>query len=414
MKTHSYIPLLLGVLAMGCGSGKMAPTQPLAELPIHVWAKKQKAPEREDQLRLSEVSRLREGFEGKLLGAAATDSTSNWVFSPGSANLAMHLVANGAAGSSQKEFLEALGFGDLKIEDANLSARDLLRKLHAANGRPVAVANSVWIKDGNQIKPGYQATVEDFYGAAVNPFTTADQGKQAINAWVSENTGGSIPTLIDDLGEEVEAVLVNTISFRAKWLHPFEPTKTKDAKFTTAGGQEISVPTMHQSLKHAMYFEKPGYQALRLPYEGDGFSILLLLPKSGDPKDLLENWDQVLKDQMDWNDYEVEVALPRFTAESTHDLEPALRSLGFGFAFDGADFSGLASGLRAVSRVQQKCRIEVNEEGTKADSAVNADMVKSKPLEPLRASFIADRPFAYVVTGYGSILFAGVCNDPRG
>lgn len=399
---------------MGCGSGKVASTQPLAELPIHAWAKKKKALEGKERIRLVDLRGARNDFEGDLLREAARDRNANWVFSPGSANFALHLLANGAQGNSQEQILKAMGYGGQKIEDVNLSAKDLMRELHAAGGRPVAVANSVWIKDGNTIKPGYRSSVEDYYGAAVKPFTTADQGQEAINTWVSENTGGSIPILIDELREDVQAVLVNTISFRAMWRNPFEPGKTKDAKFTTAGGEVIQVPTMHQTLKNGIYFESADYQALELGYEGEGFSMLLLLPRSGSPAALLRDWERVRQDRLNQLPYIVDVALPRFTAESTHDLEPVLKELGLGFVFDGADFSGLAAGLGAVSRAQQKCRIEVNEEGTKADSAVNADVLKSRPREPLKASFIADRPFAYVVYGHGSLLFAGVCNDPRG
>jgi serpin B len=410
------VPLVLAFLfAAGCGASKrLPPSQPLAELPIHVWAKKQKPLKQRERIRLADLRGSRNDFEGSLLARAAEGGSRNWVFSPGSANLALHLLVNGARGDSQEKLLKAMGYGGQKIDDVNLSAKELMREWHAASNRPVAVANSVWIKDGNTIKPAYQSSVEEHYGAVVKPFTTADHGKESINAWVSENTGGSIPTLINDLDEGVQAVLVNTISFRAMWRNPFEPNNTKDSKFTTADGEVIQVPTMHQTLKKGIYFENADYQALELGYEGEGFSMLLLLPRSGSPAALLRDWDRVRQDQFSQSQYIVDVALPRFTAESTHDLEPVLKDLGFGFIFDGADFSGLAVGLGVVSRAQQKCRIEVNEEGTKADSAVNADVMKSESREPLKASFIADRPFAYVVYGKGSLLFAGVCNDPRG
>ena len=76
----------------------------------------------------------------------------------------------------------------------------------------------------------------------------------------------------------------------------------------------------------------------------------------------------------------------------------------------GADFSNFASGNLSISKMLQKAKIEVSEEGTKA-SAVTMAMVELTALrpEPRKVEFHANRPFIYMITerSTGAILFMG-------
>ena len=114
--------------------------------------------------------------------------------------------------------------------------------------------------------------------------------------------------------------------------------------------------------------------------------------------------------------------IPRFETEVHLHLNELLCQLGIPTAFneDKADFSRMADvsayGSKAricISKMLQKAKIEVNEEGTRA-AAVTLDeqvivgyMGKSRKYDEF--VFHADRPFLYLITerATGAILFIG-------
>ena len=111
----------------------------------------------------------------------------------------------------------------------------------------------------------------------------------------------------------------------------------------------------------------------------------------------------------------VSIALPKFEFDSEHDLEPILSSMGMSAAFDeqSADFSGIAPGLHLSTSIQ-RTSISIDEEGTTAAAAAYwigrpLGMLNNEP-----RSFIADRPFLFLVRKRktGLILFLGRVTKP--
>ena len=107
----------------------------------------------------------------------------------------------------------------------------------------------------------------------------------------------------------------------------------------------------------------------------------------------------------------VDLKLPRFTISQETSLNDIISKLGAPTMFtSGADFSNFASGNLSISKMLQKAKIEVSEEGTKA-SAVTMAMVAMTALrpEPRKVEFHANRPFIYMITEHstGAILFMG-------
>ena len=75
-----------------------------------------------------------------------------------------------------------------------------------------------------------------------------------------------------------------------------------------------------------------------------------------------------------------------------------------------ANFSHFANGNFFVSKMLQKTKIEVNEQGTKAAAVTAAIMLTSMaPMEMRNVEFHADHPFVYLITdtNSGAILFMG-------
>ena len=75
-----------------------------------------------------------------------------------------------------------------------------------------------------------------------------------------------------------------------------------------------------------------------------------------------------------------------------------------------ANFSKLADGNVYISKMLQKAKIEVSEEGTKAAAVTAAAvMLTSLQPDPRRVEFHANRPFVYMITDVrsGYIYFIG-------
>ena len=171
---------------------------------------------------------------------------------------------------------------------------------------------------------------------------------------------------------------------------------------------------MHRQAKY-QYADGAGYSAVRIPYGNRSYEMVVLLPnqdssidemmKKVDVKSLAE-----LRDKMD--ECMVDLKLPRFSTELSLPLNGIISKLGAPSMFGGnANFSNFATGSLSISKMLQKAKIEVSEEGTKAAAVTAAIMTMSlqHPDEPRRVDFHADRPFVYMITeaNTGAILFMG-------
>jgi len=185
------------------------------------------------------------------------------------------------------------------------------------------------------------------------------------------------------------------------------------------GGGQKMIPMM--ALKKTLDYRKAqGYQAVRLPYEGENLVMYVVLPDdNSSPENTLrilsgDTWRGVAR--AGFSSREGSIVLPKFKIEYSVELRRPLQSLGMNAAFDAstADFSGIAPGL-FISAARQKTFVEVNEEGTEA-AAVSAVGVALTSLKPASKPFqmIVDRPFLLLIEDRQNeaILFMGMVFDP--
>jgi serpin B len=249
-----------------------------------------------------------------------------------------------------------------------------------------------------------------------------EQARKVINAWVEKQTKDKIKDLLQPgvLDVDTRLVLTNAIYFKGLWAQKFKKSATKEEPFHTAGGGSVKAPLMHQT-GDFKYLDGGDFQALEMPYRGQGLSMVVLLPKKADGLAALEAkltgpnlaaWLGKLRKQ------EVEVALPRFKMTRALALNATLEALGMRKAFipGGADFSGMAgsAGRRLfIQAVVHQAFVDVNEEGTEA-AAATAVAVGADSEPPPPPVFRADHPFVFLVRDNrsGSVLFLGRLANP--
>lgn len=367
-------------------------------------------------------------FSFHLYRTLAATERGNVVVSPLSIDGALAMTSAGAAGNTLAELDSVLGI-DAADAERHRHIGDLLAGAASDDnpaGATVRLANALWIQDGMPVHAAFTATLAASYGAGAHPVsfeTAADRSAtaNAINAWASRNTGGLIKDLISPsyLDAMTRLVITNAIHFRGEWDQPFKKQATHDGPFTRADGSRVQAPLMHQK-DWFEYAELDGFRALAMPYKGEAFSMVWLLPDAHDGLPALEaslTTELVGRVLAALDEVELQVVIPKFKATADLQLRPALEAMGIRDAFDpaAADFTGIASGDTIfITRVVHKAVIEVDERGAEAAAATGViGSVTSAPARPV-PEFIADRPFCYILrdTRSGAILFMGRVVDP--
>jgi serpin B len=359
---------------------------------------------------------------GQRLFQAFAAKPNNVVLSPYSIGTAMAMVLVGARGDNEAEMAKVLGLALPRDEIADASA-SLTKSLKAVPTAPfqLSIANAVMLaKQGGLIAADYVALLRDKFAADV--FRNA--GLDTVNDWVKQQTDGKIPAILDRLDPNAALVLLDAIYFKAKWQRLFDPHATRDGSFHLLDG-EAQVPTMHMRASFALA-ERPGYRAIRLPYQGDRLGMVIVLPDAGNA-DLAQRFGgdelQALLTALRAPAREVALSLPRFHATFKADLVQPFAAIGMRRAFDTrtADFSGMtgkpqAQEPLAIDQVVHSAVVDVGEEGTQAAAATSVSVVAGAVMRPQPPiEFNVDRPFLFAIVDdeTGAVLFEGRIVDPR-
>ncbi|MDR1039672.1 MAG: serpin family protein [Deltaproteobacteria bacterium] len=366
------------------------------------------------------------GFAWELYRTLARDGGNVFV-SPVSVAEALAMVHAGAAGATQTELGNALGFTftGKELQGAWRGLRDAMKSAGGEGGAVFRLADSMWPDSSVRLLRGYLDSLEESFGPSSFPvdFSGDPEGaRDAINDWTLDVTQGTVSDLIPSpLPPETVLVLVNAVYFKGQWAEAFDRALTVRGDFNAAGPEPkpVKASFMIRQGRYG-YLEDDLGQVLEIPYAGGRLSMALLLPNSGDGglEELEMTTDgEGLASRLDGlAEKSVEVKIPRFRfAWGSKSLKAALGALGVKAAFsDSADLSGM-DGTRKlkVSDVVHKAFVDVNEEGTEAAAASGAMVAPTSiQLSPLR--FTADRPFLFLIRdkASGAVIFLGRLSDP--
>ncbi|KAJ9580241.1 hypothetical protein L9F63_004114 [Diploptera punctata] len=364
-----------------------------------------------------------DAFTGDLLRAVFSQSNvqQNTVLSPVSLYDVTALLQQGSGGNSLEELTKVLH------ADAPTTRKryaDLIRSIKADHSETqLEFANKVYIENGFPIQESFRSVaVQDFQAGIENiEFKQAQQAADDINDWVSENTHGRIKDLVksDSLTPDTAMVLLNAVFFAGNWTYQFEPYGTVDSSFTTLDRQTKSVSMMHLSeTLMAGEIEELNAKFVRLPFRGDEFSMIIVVPNDVDGlSDLIDKLqeDHLASILASAERRNVDLSLPKFKFSTTSKLVPTLQKLGLNDIFtDASNLTGIASSPPLyVSDVTQKADIEVDERGATAAAATSVTGAGSGL--PLNVLYIeANHPFMFFIVNDIDFLpiFSGWVGNP--
>jgi len=350
----------------------------------------------------------------------------NIFFSPYSVSSALAMTSAGAKGKTLEEMNATLRLP----KEAHKHYGELLTAL-APKGKDAPVleiANRLWTRNGPSYRPEFLALAKGGYGAepqALDYKGSPEAARKTINAWVEKITHEKITNLMPagSITEDTDLVLTNAIYFKGKWKTEFRKAETRKEAFFPEGGNETQRLLMHAS-REMDYAEDSDFQAIQMPYKGDGLAMGVLLPREGKKLSSLEGKVTpalLEKFRAAFRNDDVVLTFPKFRLNYDKRLEGVLPGMGMALAFsDKADFSGVRElkpgEVLALNVVVHKAFVEVDEQGTEAAAATGVGMVMitsvQEPSPP--KIFKANRPFLFWIEHIPtkSILFFGRMAEP--
>jgi len=364
---------------------------------------------------------LRLGFDllRRRVSAAPADNVS---LSPVSAGVALSAAALGARGPTQSQMLAALGFGGATPDAVARANQGWLTALRGRKDVELELANAIWLDPNFMVDSGYaRRMAAAFHADIASASLRTPAGVAKINRWVARNTRNRISRILDQPRNNSAAFIANAAYFKGRWAKQFAKDATRPEPFYPGVGSPPKVPTMHARLDVA-YARSGNVQLARLPYRGNRFEMVLVLPDSGVPvTDIASQLSDTL-----WQHWmggtksaELDLALPRFRLETDMNLGADLKAVGMPRAFDpdSADFGGMfakPTERTFISEVRQKTWIAVDEAGTEAAAVTGVGIELTSARIDRAIPFVVNRPFIYAVRDAktGLVLFLGLVRQP--
>ena len=311
------------------------------------------------------------------------------IISPISITYALGMLNNGAAGQTQQQINQVLGFTDADAVNS-FCQKMLVLAPQLDTQTKLLIANNIYVNKDYVLYPEFVKKANDYYFAQPETRDFHD-GKtmDVINQWASDHTEQMIDKVLDEksFSPDAASYLLNAIYFKGEWSSKFDKQNTQQEPF---GDTDQQVPMMRQEGSF-LYTANDDCQALQLPYGSGLYTMTVLLPNEGKAvSDILqgmtaEGWKQL---NAKMADVTVDVKLPRFETK--------------------ADFSNFCSKPTYIDLMKQVARIKVNEEGSEA-AAVTIIGMNDTSVGPAHYTFFATRPFLYVISeqSTGAIFFVG-------
>jgi len=349
--------------------------------------------------------------------AAGEPTSKNLMLSPLSVSIAVAMTSNGSNGQTLTDIRNAMQFKDFTEAEVNSYYQKLIKSLPELDSRAkLHMANSIWYRNNFSVLPSFLETNKTNYQAKVSALDFASpNSKNTINSWVNEQTQGKIPTIIDQISNDMVMYLINAVYFKSAWRSQFDKSNTAKAAFKLADGATVQTDFMQGDRIDLRVAVDQNAAIYELPYGNDIYSMVIVLPKVGvQLKDVVENIDankwKIWADGLAKTNTSVKMPKFKFSYEKT--LNETLAGLGMSNAFsDQANFTRInANGGLTISEVKHKTFLDVNEEGTEAAAVTSVGVALTSLPQPI----VIDRPFMFAIRERhtGLILFTGLVNNP--
>ena len=367
-------------------------------------------------------------FSFTLFDKVLENEDESVILSPLSAQIALSMVQNGAAGNTLAEIQQAMGTNAYTNEQVNeynqhlaeqlfyrpsftydpeKESEEEAREAYEAAYPICETANGIWSANSYPLLESYKNQLKSFYDAEVGEVDFGTQeGIDVINGWVDDKTHHLIPTILNNPNGNILTLLANALYFKGSWASPFNTYLTQTGKFHLADGSTTDVEMMTVDNLIAATTTSDKFSTVTLPYGKGDFSMTIFLPTEAQEMPALTHEDWLAATDKNATKKEMVFTMPKFEIEGNYELSDIFKSLGMEEAFSGAaDFSLMSDYGLSIADIFQSGKIIVDEKGTEAAAVTVVMMWNGMPSE----TFVIDRPFYFTIENQSThtILFVG-------
>lgn len=320
------------------------------------------------------------------------ESDENLMISPLSLNLAIGMVANGAEGETLSQIEDYLG---MSVDEFNEYS-----EYYTEDTDELKIANAIWCSDeeGYEVSDDFKKLLITYYDADTQVVDFEDKNiLTLINNWCKKETQNLITNILDRIEPDTEMILTNALYFNADWENPFDESAVREEDFTNLDNSVVTVEMMNG--EESTYYENENAIGFSKDYADGNYTFIAILPKDEGDFNLSDlDIESFLASESSETVY---FKLPKFTTESSVELQDILKALGVERAFsEDAEFGRMLESQNPVmlSRVIQKTYIDVNETGTEAAAVTAITVLRNTAYVPEEPKEVyLDRPFAYII-----------------
>ena len=346
--------------------------------------------------------------------------------SPLSIGLAFSLLRAGASGKTAETIDNIFGFPE---QDTHKAANNVSLGLPDPQTGTLNIANRVFPDYRLNVAPEFLDTSEQFYGAEIEALDFGPppgEAVKAMNAWVSDETQGLIPTIVEDadfpdLDSDVfHWALVNAIYFKYEWQSKFKLDKEL-APFNLSNEETTDIQYMSQT-KTFPFVRLENADAVGVPYkqsstEENRLIMWLVVPHEIEGLADVERSinETSISGFRQSRGYELlDLSAPKWSQElPPTDMTIWLCEQGGLCPEAPLDNMGKDFFYRFAKHA---VKVIVDEKGTEAAAATvvgGAAAVSLEPI-PIPIRLIVDRPFLWAIVDddTGAILFLGRVLNP--
>ncbi|XP_059058744.1 uncharacterized protein LOC131852124 [Achroia grisella] len=367
----------------------------------------------------SDLARLN-FFDIDLLRYSAEDRKGNVIFSPASIKSTLAMVLEGAKGATATEIRNALRLSSIKVDFRNQLYSYLKALQSNSSDVTLTNANSVFVSDKLNLTKEYEHALKYVYLSDIHKISFSDPilASKFINNWVRNNTKGLIPSIVEPVNLEPSSqiLITNALYFKSIWKHAFDRTLTRGMCFYESETcKTVAMMDLQAELNYA-YVDNLRAHAVELPYMGERYSMILLVPQDR------QGAIPLIRDlpYMSLSDIckamaptDVQLFMPKFTIDYSEDMISALRGMRIVDLFSKkSNLTGMfVKESPQINGFVHKVHISVDETGTIAAAASSAFVV---PLISDGIQLRVDRPFLFFIkdNNLGIVLFEGKVDDP--
>lgn len=360
------------------------------------------------------------------LAAQMLDSRHNagasFVASPACLALALEVLARGATGETLTQIDAALGGQSARtkalaaILDAGSNDVEAVADAESDESYSYTVGTSVWA-DALQapVKDSFAEAIKSLNGKSFPARFGTKQTKEAMSAWLRDNTGGKFATA-PELSANTVLAIVSALYFRDAWYDSFG--SSDPSTFHGAKG-DSDAPMMDGLSDYSALLDDSRGTAVSWPMRSDA-QMVFCMPKDPDTLDAFvhngDAWDLILRCQHNQGTSHpsggINLRVPKFDlkADGT-ELSQFLRDIGIQRAFlPGAEFGNMTDADIMVDSCKQSAKLKIDVDGAEGGAFTimccfaGAALFDREP--PVKVTF--DRPFAFALFNHsGAPLFVG-------